>query len=502
MQQRSNSGYNIKNVHKVNLVGIVITTIFLITISFIMHGKDEGLLILMKSVIVLGGSFAAYFIPFKDDIKAMLYSLLPAAIAAQGFMGSAFSLLGCHYLIFISICMITLYFNKKLILIYGIILNALILTLSIVAGDKVFIDAKPSALLILMLLLYINVSISFLFTLAYWGHSLILSAQEKEKKALELIDQLNITLTQINESSDILDKNILLVNENISSTKDSMASINIAVQEMTRGAAENATSINQINDNIYTMSKGVDHTLNIAQEVKKDSSEIMEKVQIGSDNMEDMTSQMKIIYNAVNTSFVTVKELEENIESINTFLSNIEQIAEQTNLLALNAAIEAARAGEQGKGFAVVAEQIRKLADQSSKTLKEINDIITDITAKTGIVVEKVQLGDDAVVVGNQLITNVNESFFAIRAAFERTNLSLVKETELVEGLADRFADIQNQVENIAAISQEQAATVQEVSATTETESSHIIKTHELVSEIKLLSKHLKEIADNIEKSE
>jgi methyl-accepting chemotaxis protein len=99
-----------------------------------------------------------------------------------------------------------------------------------------------------------------------------------------------------------------------------------------------------------------------------------------------MQKQIDIINDAVTESLSTVQELDKSMDNINHFLSEISQIAGQTNLLALNAAIEASRAGESGKGFAVVADETRRLAEQSSKMVKGINEIIGDIKNRTGLV--------------------------------------------------------------------------------------------------------------------
>src|SRR6476661_2395676 len=119
---------------------------------------------------------------------------------------------------------------------------------------------------------------------------------------------------------------------------------------------------------------------------------------------------MHEIRTVVSTAAGRVEELGALGEKIGTVVETIDDIAEQTNLLALNAAIEAARAGEHGKGFAVVADEVRKLAERSSRETKQIAQLIAQVQAGTQDAVSAMEAGSVRVEHGSQMATQAGQT--------------------------------------------------------------------------------------------
>ena len=164
----------------------------------------------------------------------------------------------------------------------------------------------------------------------------------------------------------------------------------------------------------------------------------------GAEVVERTVSVMGQIAAKVQESARTVESLGERSDQIGAIIGTIEDIADQTNLLALNAAIEAARAGEQGRGFAVVADEVRALAERTTRATKEIGEMIKAIQKETKGAVSAMEQGVQQVEAGT------------IEAA---------KSGQALQDILAQVNDVAMQVNQIATAAEEQTATTSEISS-------------------------------------
>ncbi len=165
--------------------------------------------------------------------------------------------------------------------------------------------------------------------------------------------------------------------------------------------------------------------------------------QAGTEVVNGTVQVMARIAERVSATAQTVRNLGERSDQIGAIIGTIEEIADQTNLLALNAAIEAARAGEQGRGFAVVADEVRALAERTTKATREIGEMIKAIQTETKGAVTAMELGVREVEAGSGEAAHSGQ---ALQQILEQIN------------------DVTMQVNQIATAAEEQTATTGEIS--------------------------------------
>jgi methyl-accepting chemotaxis protein len=240
------------------------------------------------------------------------------------------------------------------------------------------------------------------------------------------------------------------------------AELAATAEEMSRGSESLTTRSTQTASSVEEMNATVNE---VAQNSSKAASMAQDTVQTaqGSRNVvEETVTGMSHIAESVAHSAALIETLGKSSDQIGEIVRVIQDIADQTNLLALNAAIEAARAGEQGRGFAVVADEVRKLAERTTKATKEIGDMIRQIQQDTKGAVQSMQEGTNKVTGGVTLVNKMGDALATIVQRVNETAEMIRQIAVASEEQSVATQQIAGDVENVAKVSKEAAGSAAE----------------------------------------
>ena len=255
------------------------------------------------------------------------------------------------------------------------------------------------------------------------------------------------------------------------STQETLESITHVAQNTTslaEGAAEQTDMIDRLASNADEMSDKMNLLAEQAGSVYKLSQHGQESTANGQKQVDDAVNRIQGIAEQVSAAAGLVEALGKRSDEIGSIVDTISGISEQTNLLALNAAIEAARAGEAGRGFAVVAEEVRKLAEQSGESAKNIADLIRLIQKDTADAVAAIRQGNENVDEGASVVASSGEAFRTVAENFTELSKNIRLASDAVGAVSKAKDNMIESLKRVEAITRKSADDTQTISAAAE----------------------------------
>ena len=285
-----------------------------------------------------------------------------------------------------------------------------------------------------------------------------LAINEGQENVAKLIDEVKNSSENLINTTDVL-------KETVEELKGKIEDIN----EATEFIVKSNTEVGEASQEISASSQEVDSSLQALSSNALDGSEkaygIKERAVLVKDKSEVSLKDTNLLYNQKQEEIMNALKRAEVVEDIKIMADVISNISDQTNLLALNAAIEAARAGEQGKGFAVVSDEVRKLAEESSKAVVKIKETISQVRLAFNELKEN----------SNGILEFIDKN---VKGEFERfieVGVSYYNDSEYISNMS----------ENMASMSEEITATMEQVTTSVQDMANNAIECERSAADIK-----------------
>ena len=471
--------------HSHNYLIVLVGTIALSVMTFFSEGINIrafiGIGIMLASLIAAG---IGKFLIQNHFIKALLINLTPSiATFVYAFVLGGNSVAFLANFVFLS--MMALYFDKKYIIYYSVpvaniaLICAIFFPFVIDGANYDRVDAFTKV---------------FLFDLV----AVVL--YKAVDRGRDLLSQSEETLSTINNNSHAANDIAINLNSAIENCKNGLDNLSEQATKVNEAASQMNTVIDDttnatisVTEKIQDATDEINKNYELSKELDAGFEKVDTSVRAGNNEVNVVKNTLSEMAETVGSARGAMSELMNEMSKITSILEEINAIAAQTNLLSLNASIEAARAGEHGKGFAVVADQIRVLSEDSRKSADSIKEIILTLTETVNGVVDKISAGADAAKNSSVQIEDLIGKLDTVNNSAESATVVVKEEYDVIGEVKRQFDDIQEELDTVAATSEENASMVAEIGNNIVNQTDYVMKLSGSIDSLKESSKKLEE---------